>query len=191
MQFNHHKSPTFVIRHRVHEKDRRAYEDWLKRIGRDATAFPGHLGAHITRPRPTDSYGEYTVAIRFYNETNLLAWANSKVRARHMEQIQHILLDGDRTEIHAGIDFWFTTPETTAPRAKPWKQFLVTLSAIYPLTMVIPALLKPIYSRLAILFSDTGFLLSTQLLAAACIVGLMVYVVMPRYTRMLGPWLYK
>lgn len=186
MQIDHNQSPTFVIRHCVKPGNREAYEQWLRHIGKDSKEFDGHLGAHVIRPPDGAKHCQYTVAIRFDSEKNLLAWAESDVRARHLERIEHMLLDGDNVEIHSGIDFWFTPPQWTA-QARPWKQYLVVLSAIYPLTIVVPWLLAPVFD----LLPEAGRFWLGKLLGAGCITGLMVYLIMPRYTRLVSGWLYK
>lgn len=186
MRINHSESPTFVIRHCVAPKHREEYETWLKEIGEKGRGFEGHLGAHIIRPANNARECLYTTAVRFDTEENLLAWANSDTRAAHLKRIEHILLDGDNVEIHSGIAFWFTPQESPA-QVRPWKQFLVVLSAIYPLVIVIPWLLEPLFGMLP----KTGYFWLSKLVGSMCITGLMVYVIMPRYTRFVANWLYR
>lgn len=76
---------------------------------------------------------------------------------------------------------------TTRPApAKRYKQFLITLSVIYPLTMLVP------WAYQWLLGSIPGFAnyWVAHLIAAATVVGLMAYLIMPRYTRLLAKWLY-
>jgi len=87
--------------------------------------------------------------------------------------------------VQTGLDFWFTPPTVKPP--VPWKQFLLTLSAIFPLTVIVPALLAPLLGA----WQELPAMLFGKLLVATCIVGLMVYVIMPRYTRMVATWLYR
>ena len=103
-----------------------------------------------------------------------------------IEKIKPILLSEEKIDIKTGLEFWFTPPPGAKP-AKPYKQFLITLSAIFPLTIVIPWLLQPVFAWVPML-ALAGF---RQFVIAAAIVGLMVYAVMPRYTRLLSRWLYS
>lgn len=186
MRINHSEAATFVIRHAVAAKHREDYERWLNEIGEEGRGFEGHLGAQIIRPPKSCSPCTYITTVRFDSEEHLLAWANSEARAKHLERIEHILLDGDNVEIHSGIAFWFTPQESMA-QARPWKQFLVVLSAIYPLTIIVPWLLGPLFDILP----ETGSFWLSKLIGSVCITGLMVYVIMPRYTRLVSSWLYR
>jgi len=68
-----------------------------------------------------------------------------------------------------------------------WKQFLVTWSAIYPLVLGVPLLVAPLLHRLG----APGSRLLTTLVATGIDVFLMVYLVMPRYTKLLHRWLFS
>ena len=78
-------------------------------------------------------------------------------------------------------------PPPASRPAKPYKQFLITLSAIFPLTVAVPWLLQPLFQWAPLL----GLPVIRQLLIAALIVGTMVYIVMPRYTRLVARWLFR
>jgi hypothetical protein len=70
---------------------------------------------------------------------------------------------------------------------KPWKQFLLTLTAVYPLSLIIPRLLDPLF-RVAP-FLGNQFI--SGLLVAAILTALLTFVVMPRFTRLVERWLYE
>ena len=91
----------------------------------------------------------------------------------------------DLPHIETGIDFWFT-PQGQ-PQALRWKQWLVTTSVIWPLTIVVPWLLAPVFA--AVPWLGTGGV--RQGVVAALVVALVVYVVMPRYVRLIAGWLYS
>jgi uncharacterized protein len=63
-----------------------------------------------------------------------------------------------------------------------WKQWLVTWSAILPLSIVVPWVVAPVIAHLE--FAHDSFM-------NKAIVFLMVYVVMPRYTRLVAHWVFK
>jgi len=111
--------------------------------------------------RPIPGASEtYTVIIRFQTTEHLKSWVNSSERKRLIEKVQPLLVS--------------------------WKQYLVTWSAIYPLVLGVPRLVSPALRALG--FSP-NVLLNT-LAATAVVVYLMVYVIMPRYTRLLQRWLF-
>lgn len=176
---------TVVITHRLRENALAAYEDWLQEIAPLCKASPGHLDWHIVRPIPGLSE-TYTIVIRFDTIDHLRAWMESPTRARLIEKVQHLFVTGDDFFISSGLDFWFTPAEAKAKVPIRWKQYLVTWSAIFPLALVVPLLVTPLLRFLGLpnnrfvgTFTVTGV-----------VVFLMVYVVMPRYTRLLRRWLF-
>lgn len=92
----------------------------------------------------------------------------------------------ENIDINTGLEYWFTPPQGGKP-AKAYKQFLITLSAIFPLTIVIPWLLQPLFLWLPTL---DQFVIH-HLVVAAGIVATVTYVVMPRYTRLVSRWLHS
>jgi antibiotic biosynthesis monooxygenase (ABM) superfamily enzyme len=108
----------------------------------------------------------------------------SSARKAAVEEVGHLLEAGDSHEIKTGIDFWFT-PECIAPPRR-WKQFLLTVSAVYPLSLVIPQLLSPLYRAAPVL--DTIYLRS--LFTAVCLTAALTFLVMPHYTRLVKRWLF-
>ena len=85
-----------------------------------------------------------------------------------------------------GPQGWFTPP-SRQQRAPAYKQFLITFSAIYPLTIIRPWLLNPFLEKISWL----SIVYVRQFVLDAAIVALIVYVIMPRYTRLLAKWLYE
>ena len=67
------------------------------------------------------------------------------------------------------------------------RPFLVTFSAIFPLTILVPWLLQPVFAWLPTL----GLPVVQPFIIAALIVAVMTYLVMPRYTRLISRWLYS
>ncbi len=176
---------TVVITHRLRENKQAEYERWLEEIAPLCKASPGHLDWHIVRPIPglTETY---TVIIRFDTEEHLRGWMESPTRARLIEKVQPLFVTGDDFFISSGLDFWFTPAGAKAKIPVRWKQFLVTWSAIYPLALSTPFVVSPIMHYLGV--PDNRFL--TTLPVTGLVVFLMVYVVMPRYTRLVQRWLF-
>ena len=103
-----------------------------------------------------------------------------------IEKVKSLLVSDDDVYISSGLDFWFTPAGAKAKVPVRWKQYLLTWSAIYPLVLGVPQLVTPALG--AIGFSP-NVLLNT-LATTAVVVYLMVYVIMPRYTRLVRRWLY-
>jgi len=174
---------TAVIRHNVLAGMASRYEQWLKKIIPVAAAFPGHLGVNILRPAAGTN--SYVITLRFASMRTAQNWFNSSERARLMQEVQPLLASEENVQTITGIEFWFDAPGQR--RAPAWKQFLLTLSVILPLTMIVPWALGQLTPSVPLL----GQYLVSHVLVAAAIVALMTYVVMPRLTRLVAGWLYR
>ncbi len=175
---------TLVIEHRVKPECSGDYEAWVKEISSAARNAQGYEGVSIVRPHSTHT--SYTIVVRFDSHDRLLEWLSSDVRKRLLACAEPYLLDAEGVEINTGLEFWFTPSTAKAIHAKPYKQFLITLSAIYPLTQLVPRLLE--FAASVIGVPHLGLL--EGLVTAAVIVFLMVYLIMPRYTRLAARWLF-
>lgn len=177
-------SVTTIIAHRPRKDQVAAYERWLTEIVPIAQTFAGHRGVNIIRP-----YGDsdaYTIVLHFDNETSLRQWLDSETRKRLIEKVRPCLHAAEKIDIKPGIEFWFTPPD--ARKAAPaCKQFIVTLSVIFPLVVIVPWLLTPVFAWVPVLGAE-GI---RQLIVAAIIVAIMTFWLMPRYVRLVSRWLYR
>lgn len=177
------KSVAFIITHTIKAGEEQRYEDWLTRIQEAVRERPGYLSREIFRPARGSR--KYTSILRFDSIDRLNEWADSETRKSFVAQVQDLLEQGDQVQIHTGVDFWFTPEGITPP--KSWKQFLLTLSAVYPLSLLLPQLM-----RLLIHFiPPLGHELIRGLLISATLTGLLTFVIMPRYTAQVKRWLYE
>lgn len=176
---------TLVIQHHVKPESRSDYEGWVKKIAQEAQRFQGHLGVNVIRPHGTSN--SYTIVLRFDSHQHMMGWVESATRKRLVQEAQPLLSDSEDLELQTGLEYWFTPPASGQAHAKPYKQFLVTLSAIFPLTVVVPALLRPVFGLLGLLEHP----IFSQFTVVVVIVALMVYLIMPRYTRAVAGWLFK
>lgn len=175
---------TTVIRQQPLSNEVARYEAWLKDIIPVAQSFTGHQSVSVIRPHVPD--GAYTIVLHFDNVAHLRGWLDSEVRADLVSRIKPYLQAPEAIDITTGFEFWFTPP-AVMKHAAPYKQFFATWSAIFPLTLVVPWLLAPVFDVVPLL-GMPGF---RHALLAAVIVALMVYVIMPRYTRAISRWLYR
>jgi antibiotic biosynthesis monooxygenase (ABM) superfamily enzyme len=177
------KSVAFIITHTIKAGEEARYEAWLTEMLSTVSRAPGYLGREVFRP--AQGMRTYTSIVRFDAYDHLNAWSASETRQALVSRVSDLLTKGDVHEIRTGIDFWFT-PEHVKP-PKPWKQFLLVLSAIYPLSLIVPSLFTPLFRVMPPLTHP----LIRGLLVAAVVVGLMTFVVMPRYTQLVKRWLYE
>ncbi|NNE10195.1 MAG: antibiotic biosynthesis monooxygenase [Gemmatimonadetes bacterium] len=177
---------TAVITHRVRDGAHAEYEAWQDEIAPVCKAAPGYLDWHIIRPVPGLT-GTYTIIIRFETNAHLRKWMESPARARLIDRVRPLLVTGDDFFIRSGLDFWFAPEGAKARVPVRWKQGLVTWSVIYPLVLGVPPLVALALRSLGV----PGNHLLTTLAATGTICFLMVYVVMPRYTKLIQKWLFS
>jgi uncharacterized protein len=174
-----------VITHRVSAAQQPAYEQWLQEISSACKASAGMLDWHMIRPIAgyTDTY---TVVIRYDSEQHLKQWMASDIRQQLIAKVENLLSEKDSYQIKSGLDFWFVAETGKASLPVRWKQFLLTWSAIFPLVSGVSLLLIPLMDKAGL---PQNHLLHTFLITGV-VVGLMVYVVMPRYTKLVRHWLH-
>ncbi|AGI24091.1 Antibiotic biosynthesis monooxygenase [Pseudomonas sp. ATCC 13867] len=180
-----HDAVTLLIRHQVTPQHRDDYEAWIREISNASRQFPGHMGVAIIRPHGAQA--PYSLVLRFDTHEHLRDWIESPTRQRLVERARPWLQSIEEGEIETGLEFWFTPSRLAPLHARPFKQFLITLSAIYPLTQLLPWVLHPLQNWIAPLREPWLF----GLLVATVLVLLMVYLVMPRYTRFAARWLFS
>ncbi len=176
---------TAVITHRVRDGQQEGYDAWLNEIGPLCRSYPGHLDLQIIRPIPGLT-ATYTVIIRFDTREHLQGWMSSQDRKGLIEQVRSLLAQDDDFFIRSGLDFWFTPEGARAKVPVRWKQFLVTWSAIFPLVLVIPLVVALGLRQLGV--PQNHYL--DLLLSTGSVVGVMVYLVMPHYTKLIQRWLF-
>jgi len=178
------KTVAFIITHKIRAGEEERYEGWLAEIFEASSRFPGYLGREIFRP--SDGGRKYTSVVRFDSLDSLNGWAESETRQAFVSKVRDLLERGDLVEIRSGIDFWFT-PEGVKP-PKLWKQFVLTVSAVYPLSLIIPFFILIPLRKLAPVL---GNVFISSMLMAAILTGMLTFVIMPRYTRLMKRWLYS
>jgi antibiotic biosynthesis monooxygenase (ABM) superfamily enzyme len=176
---------TLVIQHRVKTGAGPQYEAWLNEIIPAAQRYTGHLGVNVIRPG--EGSDTYTVVLNFDTHEHLRGWAESDTRSGFIERVKPLLVTDEQIEIKTGLEYWFTPSGPPQKKAKPFKQFLVTLSAIFPLTVVVPWLLTPLFR----LVPTLALPVVSNFLVAVIIVFLMIYLIMPRYTKLISRWLFS
>lgn len=177
------RSVAFVITHTIKNGEEKRYEEWTKEILRASSSYPGYLGREVFRPAAGNR--KYTTIVRFDTDEHLREWIDSDARREYISRARDLLEKGDQNEIRTGVDFWFTPESARSPKA--WKQFLLTTSAVYPLSLIIPRLLNPLFG----VAPSLGHPLVANLLVALILTGLLTFVIMPHYTRLVRRWLYK
>lgn len=181
-------SVSFVVRHHLRLGAQSAYERWLTENMRVAAAFPGYRGMKVVRP--TTGGVDYTIVLDFATHGDATGWHQSIERTLLIHDVQAHLDVAPQVTVGAGIDYWFQaeSPAAGLPPQKPpaWKQWLVTTSVIWPLTLLTPWAFGPLFKAVPAL----GAYGVAHGIQAAVVVALVVWVIMPHYTRLLHGWLF-
>ena len=175
---------TLVVKHLIKQGRETDYEAWLRRIVRIAGGRAGHLGVDVVRSKQ-NGLALFTCVLRYSSTDALETWLDSPERKTLIDEAAPLLADGDNTEIGAVNEFWFNPETENAAKPPRWKQAVVTLFVILPLTLLVPIIWGPIL-RLHPFLSN--YVVATFLVTVT-IVLLVVYLLMPAATRLFAPWL--
>lgn len=178
----HFPSPvTTMFARKVRPGYEQAYEEWLAGISRASSSFPGNQGSTILKP--STLRGEYICITQFESAAQLEAWLCSPERAGWLEKLDAIALDHEEIKELTGMERWFSLPNRAVTQA-PAKHKMAALIFIglYPLVLGLGALLQPLTRELP---RAVGVLISLLIS-----VPVMVWIIMPRLTRLFFPWLY-
>ncbi len=176
---------TFIINNRVIPGKEADFERFLKDINKKAMTYPGHMGVNFIRPGPNDQ--TYTTIVRFDNYEHLHDWLESDARKEYMKNIEDLVESDPEIRIETGLEYWFTPLAVDPKIPRRWKQMVITLSAIYPLTLLLGVFFS-LFDPHSVFVTEP---LIHKLLGSILLVFLMVYLVMPGYTRLMAKWLYK
>lgn len=169
---------TVVVTWRIQRGREAEFEAWRREISAAALQFPGHMGIDVIRPAASGS--EYVVVFRFDTYAHLRAWQESDIRRELLKKAEAFRESEPTYRLESGLEYWFSPPG--APMSPPrWKMAVVTALGVWPVSMLVQWLLKPLISGLPLYLQ--------ALLIAAGIVVLLTWAVMPALVRLLGPWL--
>lgn len=178
----HFPSPvTTIFARRVRPGFERQYEEWLVGITEVSSRFPGNQGTTILRPGAERA--QYIAIVQFDSAANLGRWMDSSERAEWCAKLDAITLDSEEISTLTGMERWFTLPDRAVTHAPPrYKSALLILLGLYPVVLVLAPLLDPLIG--------SWHAAPRTLVSLVVSVTLMVWVVMPRLTRLFFRWLY-
>ncbi len=170
---------TRVVKPGCEEEFERALHDFVQR----SLHLPGQLGVHILRPAPGSGSREYGIMRRFADAEARDAFYRLPLFEKWKEKVAGLVEGEPRYERLSGLETWFTLPGQRAIVPPPrWKMALVTLVAVYPLSMVLSITVGNWIRHWPMLLSSLIF--------NACIVTGLTWFLMPLLTRLFKPWLY-
>ncbi|MDP4536307.1 antibiotic biosynthesis monooxygenase [Alkalimonas collagenimarina] len=176
---------SILIHHQVRPDSMDSYESWLADIIQAAAEFTGHQGVSILKP--VKGQQQYDIAVRFSSQADAERWLTSDIRKQLIEDVAPLLQLPENVRISTGIDHWFQPVNSPVPHPVRWKQWLLTTFVICLLTILVPPVLQLAFNAWPLL----GYWGIRHFISAAIIVGLVVYIIMPRLVSLLAGWLFK
>lgn len=169
---------TVVVTWRIRQGCESEFEAWRREISAAALRFPGHMGINVILPGTTR--GEYVVVFRFDSYLHLRDWQESDIRRELLKKAESFRESEPSYHLESGLEYWFAPPGIPASPPR-WKMALVTVLAVWPVSMLVSWLLKPFVGNLPMALQ--------ALFMAVGIVMLLTWAVMPVLVRILKPWL--
>lgn len=163
--------------------NRPQFEQILDGMVRAAMAFEGHLGVNVFHPTGPLDPG-FHVVVKFDSLSHFRAWERSEERSRWLSEAAPFVLDPPNVQVLTGLETWFALsdrPSMVAPAR--YKMWLLTWGAVFPIVVLVRATLGP-------LFLDRLPMVVQALVLSGILVPAMIYVVMPRMTKLFAWWLY-
>jgi antibiotic biosynthesis monooxygenase (ABM) superfamily enzyme len=139
----------------------------------------GGLTSAELLPAVAGTQPETVGLLTFSTTSDVERWLHSSEREQTLDAMAP-LIEGDRTtNVVGGFAGWFVKAGGREP--KRWKQALVVFAALVPVSIMLTLLRRVLVPEMA--------LVPGIAVASAANVILLTWVLMPRLTRVLGPWL--
>lgn len=179
------KTPvTVAILRRVRPGCEAAFESALHEFVQQSLNEPAQLGVHVLRPAPGSGSREYGILRRFADAAARDAFYDSAIFRDWQQKVAPLTEGEPRYEHVSGLETWFTLPGQRAMVPPPrWKMAVVTLLGVYPASLLIPTLLKPLMGEWPLPFRSLG--------VAALMVAALTWLIMPALARLLRRWLHQ
>ena len=177
---------TVLVSRRVKPGHEAAFVQAADALTAAARLFAGHLGGQMVHPEAEADEQErnlFHTVFAFDTPEHLQAWQASGERTRCLQVMAPHTLSSSKLREVSGLGHWFTPTGATAHKPPPrWKVALVTWLGICPTVYVLFLVVAP-------LLADWP-LLPRVMVITALVVLLMTWVVAPRLTTWLKPFLY-
>lgn len=159
------------------------YEAWIKGVTAAAATYRGHQGVSVVRPSPATN-GEYVLIYRFDSYENGRAWEESDMRKTWVEKLDGIAAGEATYKKVTGLEFWFDLPNVPVHvKPSPHKMALTMTIVVFMLVYALQATIGVVLNAYPLWFK--------VLVIVTLQVVLLTYIVMPRVTQLLKPWLFK
>lgn len=169
-----------ITRH-VRKEHVEAFERALAEFATRSFAEPGARGVHLLYPAPGSGSTEYGILRSFASEPDRDAFYASPTYLEWVERIEPLVEGSASYRRLGGLEAFFRDGAGAPPPR--WKMAVLTWIAVWPVSMLVPALLVPL----------VGGVLPKPLTAgvvAAGIVTVLTWIAMPALVATARPWLH-
>ena len=171
-----------AITRRVRKEHAPAFERMLAEFASQSLNVPGSRGVHLLFPPPGSATDEYGILRSFASVAHRDAFYASPLFKDWTSRIEK-MVDGPPVYRElGGLEAWFREPHASLP--PKWKMALLTWIAVWPVSMVVPAILVPLMGTAL-----------PQILVAGIVAGgivlVLTWVAMPVLVKLARPWLHR
>lgn len=169
-----------AITRRVKEGKEQEFQDSLRRFLGESFVHGGVHGAGMITSLPGAHEREIGILRTFRDTAERDAFYASDL-FKEWEQYASSVTEGE-AHYHdlTGLEAFFRGSGNPPPR---WKMAVVTLMGVYPASLFLTYFVAPFIHTLPVPLK--------ALIIAACMVGLLTWVIMPNLVKWVKPWLHK
>ena len=171
---------TTIVARKIRAGAEKKYEDWLRRVIKVGSGFPGHRGVDIVRPSP-GTCGLHLLLVRFDSQADMQRWENSRERQGFLRELADLTTGETLRDNATGLESWFSVPGAPMPPNRHRMTLLITV-VVFLLVLLIQGVAGPLLGRLS--------LIPRVALLSILQVGLLSYAIMPWLSRWLSRWLH-
>jgi len=171
-----------AITRRVRKEHAGEFAEALADFARKSLQEPGTRGVHLLHPPPDSGSTEFGILRSFASEADRAAFYRSQLYREWTRRIESMVEGDSQIRELNGLEAWFRDPRHLPPPR--WKMALLTWIAVWPVSMLVPAVLLPVLGP--------GFnkILAAGLIAAG-IVLILTWLAMPLLVRLFRKWLHN
>jgi uncharacterized protein len=170
-----------AITRRVRPGCEAEFKEALREFFQTSFAHGGVLGATMLAPLPGSEERDYGILRSFRSEQERDAFYASPM-FKAWDERARTLTEGEPVYRPLnGLEAWFRAPGGPPPR---WKMALLTWLAVWPVSMLVPAVLAPLIGQSVPHFIFAGAV-------AGGIVAILTWAAMPLLVKVARPWLHQ
>lgn len=170
-----------AILRRVRKTHVEAFERALADFASRSLSVPGSRGVHFIYPPPCSDALDYGILRSFASEKDRDAFYETLLYKEWIAQIEPMVEGPPKYRRLSGLEAWFRDPSGSVPPR--WKMALLTWIAVWPVSMIVPAILLPL------LGASVPRVLASGVIAGGIVVTL-TWGAMPLLVKLAHPWLH-